>query len=79
METDSLYFAPAEKGLEDCIRPEMKAGWGQLLSKECIKSMTADAVGNIFFQIGCDKHAKKPSFFKKEFSCSEIRWLCSKT
>ena len=25
MHTDSLYFALAEKELEDCIRPEMRA------------------------------------------------------
>ena len=25
MDTDSLYFALAEKELEDCIRPEMRA------------------------------------------------------
>ena len=27
MDTDSLYLALAEKELEDCIRPEMRAGW----------------------------------------------------
>ena len=31
--TDSLYLAPAEKELEDCIRPEMKTEREQLQSK----------------------------------------------
>ena len=30
MDTDSLYLALAEKELEDCIRPEMRADWQKL-------------------------------------------------
>ena len=30
MDTDSLYLARAEKELEDCIRPEMRAEWQRL-------------------------------------------------
>ena len=35
MDTDSLYFALAEKELEDCIRPEMTTEWQSLRSNEC--------------------------------------------
>ena len=58
MDTDSLYLAIAEKELEDCIRPEMKGEWKQLRSKDCTDSFTADAVGNFFPGICCDKHKK---------------------
>ena len=47
LDTDLLYLALAEKELEDCIRPELKAQWEQLRSKECIDSFTANAVGLI--------------------------------
>ena len=30
MDTDSLYLPLAEKELEDCIRPEMRAEWQKL-------------------------------------------------
>ena len=30
MDTDSLYFALAERELEDCIRPEIRAEWQML-------------------------------------------------
>ena len=46
MDTESLYLAFAERELEDCIRPEMKAELKQLRSKYCTASFTADAVGN---------------------------------
>ena len=48
MDTDSLYLALAEKELEDCVRPEMKAEWQRLRSKDCFGSFTADAVANFF-------------------------------
>ena len=38
MDTDSLYLALAEKELEDCIRPEMRAEWQRLRSNDCIDS-----------------------------------------
>ena len=44
MDTDSLYIALAEKELEDCIRPEMRAEWPRLRSNESVDSFTADAV-----------------------------------
>ena len=36
MDADSLYSALAEKELEDCIRPEMRADWQRLRSKDCV-------------------------------------------
>ena len=48
MDTDSLYLALAEKELEDCIRPEMRAEWQRLRSNDCVDNFTADAVANFF-------------------------------
>ena len=48
MDTDSLYLALAEKGLEDCIKPAMKAEWQRLRSNGCVDSFTADAVAYSF-------------------------------
>ena len=45
-DTDSLYLALAEKELEDCIRPEMRAEWQRLRSNDCVDTFTADAVAN---------------------------------
>ena len=47
MDIDSLYLALAEKELEDCIRPEMRAEWQRLRSKDCVDNFTADAVANL--------------------------------
>ena len=44
MDTDSLYVALAEKELEDCIRPGMRAEWQRLRSIDCVDIFTADAV-----------------------------------
>ena len=46
MDTDSLYFALAEKELEGCIGPKMRAEWHRLRSNDCVDSFTADAVPN---------------------------------
>ena len=56
MDTNSLYLALAEKELEDGIRPEMRAEWQRLQSKDCVDSFTADAVGNFFPRTCCVKH-----------------------
>ena len=48
MDTDSLYLAFAEKELEDCIKPEMRAEWQKLRSIDCVDSFAADAVANFF-------------------------------
>ena len=83
MDTDSLYFALAEKELEDCIRPEMRANWQRLRSNNCVDGFTADAVANFFPRTYCVKqkqHDKRePGLFKEEFRCTEILCLCSKT
>ena len=39
-----MYLALAEKELEDCIRPEMRAEWQMLRSNACADGLTADAV-----------------------------------
>ena len=51
MDTDSLYLALAERELEDCVRPEMRAEWQIMRSNDCVDSCTADAVANLFPRI----------------------------
>ena len=46
MDTYSLYLGLAEKELEDCIKPEMRAEWQGLPSNDCVDSFIADAVAN---------------------------------
>ena len=81
MDTDSLYFALAEKELEDCIRPELRAEWQRLRSNDCVNSFTADAVANFFPRTCCVKHKhhdkRAPGLFKEEFRCTEMLCLCS--
>ena len=83
MDTDSLYLALAEKELEDCIRPEMRAEWQRLRSNDCIEISTAVAVANFFPRTCCVKHKQHikrvSGLFKKEFSSTEMLCLCSKT
>ena len=71
MDTDSLYLALAEKELEDCIRPEMRAEWQRLRSNDCVDNFTADAVAYFFPRTCCVKHKqhdkKEPGLFKEEF------------
>ena len=57
MDTYSLYVTPAEKEL-DCIQFEIKADWEQMRSKICNNCCTADAVGNYFPQMCCNKDKK---------------------
>ena len=79
--TRLLYLAFAEKELEYCIRPEVRAEWQWLRSNDCVDSLTADAVANFFPRSYCVKHKqhdkREPGFFKEEFRCTEM--LCSKT
>ena len=83
MDTDSLYLALAEKELEDCERPQMRAEWQRLQSNECVDSFTADAVANFFPQNMLCKykqHDKRgPGLFEEEFRRTEVLCLCSKT
>ena len=53
---NSLYLAFAEKELEDCIRPEMRAEWLRLRSNDCVDGFTADDVANFFPRTCCVKH-----------------------
>ena len=53
MDTDSLYLALAEKELEDCIKPEVRAEWQRLRSNDCVNSFTADVVVNFFARRCC--------------------------
>ena len=83
MDTDSLSLALAEKEVEDCIRPEMRAEWQRLRSNDCIDSFTADAVTKFFPRTCCVKHKqqdkREPGLLKEEFRCTEMRSPCSKT
>ena len=83
MDTKLLYLDLAAKKLEDCIRPGMRAELQRLRSNDCADSFTADADANFFPQTCCVKHKqydkREPSFFKEEFRCMEILYLCSKT
>ena len=83
MDTDSLYLALAEKKLEDCIRPEMRADSQKLRSNYCVDNFTADAVANFFPRTCCVEHKQhdksEPGLFKEEFRCTEIICLCSMT
>ena len=44
IDTDSLYLDLTEKVLEDCIRPEMRAEWQMLQSKDCVDGFIGDVV-----------------------------------
>ena len=70
MDTDSMYLAPAEKELKDCIRPESKTKWERLRSEDCSDSFTAGAPINFFFRMCCDKQKnydkREPGLFKEE-------------
>ena len=83
MDTDSLYLSLAEKKLEDCIRPEMRAEWQRLRSIDCVDSFTTDAAANFFPRTCCVKHKQHDKRelgpFKEEFRCTEMLCLCSET
>ena len=69
LDTESLYLALAEKELEDCTTPEMRAEWQSLQSNDCVDSFTADAVANFFPRTCCVKQKqhdnREPSLFKE--------------
>ena len=68
MDTDSLYLALAEKEMEDCITPEMRAEWQRLRSNHRVDNFTADAAANFFHRTCCVKHKqhdkREPGLFK---------------
>ena len=82
-DTDLLYLALAEKELEACIRPQMRAEWQRLRSIHCVDIFTADAVAIFFPRTYWVKHKqhdkREPGVFKEEFRCTEMLCLCSKT
>ena len=46
LDIDSLYFAPAMRELEDCIRPELRADWQRLRTNDSVDRFTADALSS---------------------------------
>ena len=62
--TDFVHIALAEKNLENCNRPEMKAERQRLRSKGCIDSSTAKPVGSFFLWTCSVKHRKETSSAK---------------
>ena len=83
MDTDSLYLAFAEKELEDCMRPEMRAEWQRWRSNDCVDNFIAAAVAIFFPRTCCVKHKqhdkREPGLFKEEFRCTVMLCLCNKT
>ena len=81
MNTDLLYLVLAEKELEDCIRPGMRAEWQSFRSNDCVDSFTADALANFFPRTCCVKHnrhdKREPGPFKEEFRCTVSLCLCT--
>ena len=81
MDTDSLYLSLAEKELEDCIRPEMRAEWQRLRSNDCVDKISGDAVAYFFHRTCCVKHEqqdkRESGLFKEEFRCTGMLCLCA--
>ena len=82
MDTDSLNFALAEKELEYCIRPEIRAEWQRLQSNVSVENFTAHALANFFPRTCCVKHEqhnkRETGLFEEEFRCTEMLCLCSR-
>ena len=82
MDKDSLYLALADKELEVCIRPEMRAERQSLGSNDCAESFTADAAANLFPRTCCVNHKqhdkRERGLFEEEFRCTKMLCLCSK-
>ena len=83
MDRDSRYLAFAEKEVEDCLRPEMRAEWQKLRSIGFVDSFTADAAAIFLLRKCCVKHKqhdkREPGLFKEEFRCTETLCLCSES
>ena len=83
MDTDSLYLALSEENLADVFLPKKRAERNQLRSKNCTDNFTANATDNFVPRTCCNAykkhHKREPGLFKEEFSCAEVRCLCSKT
>ena len=48
MDTDSLYLAPSEKELYDCIPEKSKTEWELMRTEDCKDDFTANATTNFF-------------------------------
>ena len=83
MDTDSLFLALSEKNLDDIFLPEKRNEWEAIRSRDGTDSFTANATGIFFPRIECTAHKKQdkrePGQFNKEFMCSEMLCLYSKT
>ena len=83
MDTDSLYLAPSEKELYDCIREESKAEWELKRTETCKDDFTANATTNFFPRTCSTKHIKhdkrETGLFKEEFRCTEMLCFSRKT
>ena len=83
MDTDSRNLALSEENLEDIVLPEKRNEWEAIRSQDCTDSFTVNTTGN-FFPTTCrsaheKQNKREPGLFKKEFRCSEMLCLCSKT
>ena len=83
MDSNSLYLAPSEKELYDCIREESKVEWELMRTEDCKDDFTVNATSIIFPRTCCTKHKKHDKrelgLFKEEFRCTELLCLCSET
>ena len=83
MDTDSLFLAPSQKQLYDCIREESKVEWKLVRTENCKDGFTANATTNIFPGTCSTEHKNQdkrdPGLFKEEFRCTEILCLRSRT
>ena len=83
MDTDSLYLALSEEELYICIQEESKFEWELIRTKDCNDDFTDKATANFFLRTCCTEQRKydkrEPGFFKDEFFCTEVLFLCSKT
>ena len=83
MVTDQLYLAPAEENSYECIQPDRREACEKIRENDCRDSFKADAKSNFFPRTCCSIHKKydkrKPGLLKKEFRCSEMLCLHSKT
>ena len=81
MDTGSLYLAPSQKELNDCIREESKVEWKLVRTENCKDGFTANAATNIFPGTCSTEHKsqdkREPGLFKAEFRCTEMLCLCS--
>ena len=82
MNTDSLYFALAEKEMSDCIQKE-KTRVGSFCVAKTVKTRSLQALVSVF-PLTCSANQKKydkkePELFEKEFRRSEMLSLCSRT